>query len=427
MADKNFEKIDDEQAKTTKFFHKIANTIIQDHSLVYCAEGYYEYTNGVYSLRYDMEVRQWIMALVGNRYKSHTANEIIAVIKPKIFKRPEELNSTNLINLKNGMLDLSKSEAEFISHDPKYLSTIQLNIDYDCAAYSPLWYKTINEILHKDDIKTLQEFFGLCLTKDTSYQKALFMVGEGANGKGVITHILERLVGLKNRSCVEIEKLGDDRLVAGLYGKLINISTETSAKGFIHDSIFKTIVVGESIQANPKYKTPFEFTPFCKMIISTNNMPRTNDTSYALYRRMLIIPFERLFKGTSDNKQLRFQLEKELSGILLWAIYGLKRLRENKCFTISDKSEDYQEEYKKENNTVLMFVDECCFLDDDNQVDAGSLYDEYNKWCHKSGYNYPLGKNNFGKELLRQYKGKVEKKKTGSSRKWKGIGVGHLF
>jgi len=403
---KDFTKFSD-PSSGSKFFHKIANSILDEHNLIYCAEEYYEYIHGVYSLRYEMEIKQWIIKAIGDKYKQHTANEILAVIKPKVFKRPEELNAYDSLNFKNGMLDLSKSEESLVPHDSKYLSTMQLDIDYIKDACPMLWDKTLKEILHWEDVLTLQEFFGLCLTRDTTFQKALFLLGEGANGKGVVTHILEQLVGLKNRSVVSIDKLNDDRLVSCLYGKLVNISTETAIKGYIHDSTFKTVVVGESIQANPKYRMPFEFIPFCKMIVSTNDMPRTNDTSYAFHRRMIIIPFDQRFEGEIDNKQLRFQLEKELSGILLWAIYGLKRLRKNKQFSISTKSKELKEEYKRENNTILMFVDECCSIDKTYR-------------CETSG------KGNFGKELLRQFKKQIYRKKIGANRGWQGINVGQF-
>jgi putative DNA primase/helicase len=44
-------------------------------------------------------------------------------------------------------------------------------------------------------IATLQEFYGLCLTREVRYQRALFMVGEGRNGKSTALFILESIVG----------------------------------------------------------------------------------------------------------------------------------------------------------------------------------------------------------------------------------------
>ena len=423
MIEKGFKsKMASEPTKAAKFHHRIAEKIMSGHTLIYCVQNFYEYSEGLYIQKYDPEIHQWMMAIIKEKYTRHVANEIISILKNKCFIRPERINYTDLINLKNGMLDLSNSEPKLLKHDSKYLSTIQLDINYVEEACPFLWDKTLKEILHWEDVKTIQEFFGLCLTKNTTFQKALFMVGEGSNGKGVITHVLERLVGLNNRSCIPIEKLSDEKLIGGLYEKLINISTETTAKGFIHDSTFKTVVAGESIHANPKYKIPFEFTPFCKMIITTNNMPKTNDTSYAFFRRMIIIPFERQFSEEEQNKQLRYELEEELSGILLWAVSGLMRLRKNKCFTVSDRNKKQQKEYQKSNNPVLLFVEECCYIEINAFVGINLLYEKYSNFCKNSNYR-ALGKNNFSKEVKRQFKELVnnDNKKLGN-RVWEGIG-----
>ena len=46
-------------------------------------------------------------------------------------------------------------------------------------------------------IETLQ-IFGLCLTGDTSHQKAFLIVGPKRSGKGTIARVLNRLVGAAN-------------------------------------------------------------------------------------------------------------------------------------------------------------------------------------------------------------------------------------
>jgi P4 family phage/plasmid primase-like protien len=413
----------------TKLNHKVVEKILSEHILINCIQDFYEYINGVYILKHISEIHHWIMDIIGEKRSCHIAKEIISILEHKCFVYPEKVNASNMANLKNCMLNL-KPEPEhdpnyfskiITKHDPKYLSTIQLDINYDSEAYPTLWLKTLGEILNDEkDIMTLQEFFGLCLTKEVWPQKALFLVGEGANGKSVVTYILERLVGLSNRSCIPIEKFGDERLLASLYGKLVNICSETSAKGYIYDSNIKAIISGESISVHPKYKKEFDFSPFCKLIVTTNNLPKIEDKTNGFYRRFEIIRFDREFAEHEQNKSLKYQLEEELSGILLWAISGLRRLRKNKFFTVSDKSIDYKTEYKKSNNYVILFVEECCQLAKSLDIDKNYIYEEYDKWCDKSGYK-ALGKNNFGKELLKQYKNDIFNIPESRPRKWGGI------
>jgi len=66
-------------------------------------------------------------------------------------------------------------------------------------------------------------------------------------------------------------------------------------------------------------------------------MPRVNDKTYAFYRRLLILKFNRQFQGNYDNKNLKYELLKEIDGIFLWCIEGLRNLRQNGDFKPTDE------------------------------------------------------------------------------------------
>jgi len=367
------------------------------------------------------------------------------------------INSVSFLNVKNGLYDVDNMR--LILHTPQVYSINQLNVTYRNNAQCPLWVKTLREIFEDDSarIMLLQEYFGYCLTRDTDYEKSLFLFGEGANGKSVVLYVLEELIGRENCSSIPLEKFNDMHYVARLRDKLVNISLETNAKADVYDNMFKAIVTGDTIAADEKYGQPFQFKPYCKLLFSTNNMPRVKDKTEGYFRRLLVLPFNQQFtvnpvrngrfRGTVDggikppltslylpptgangvsngvnerDPKLKYKIAgSELDGIFLWALNGLKCLRERGYFEESASMLAVKKEYRKENNNVIIFADEMCVIDVHAEVKKDELYQVYHDWCFASGYK-ALRKIAFGRELQRQYEF-VADARSSYERRWEGV------
>jgi hypothetical protein len=84
---------------------------------------------------------------------------------------------------------------------PRFFAPYALEFDYRPDAPSPTeWLNFLHSLWGNDTqtIETLQEWFGYCITPDTSQHKILLLVGPPRSGKGVITRVLRRLVGVEN-------------------------------------------------------------------------------------------------------------------------------------------------------------------------------------------------------------------------------------
>jgi len=106
----------------------------------------------------------------------------------------------------------------------------------------------------------------------------------------------------------------------------------------------------------------------------------------------------------------------ELSGIFVWALEGLKRLRERGHFYIPRTVETEINEYRKENNSVIQFVQEHCCLEKGARCPKDFLYSSYYSSC-RSGGAYPLSKYNFGKYLKKAYP-QIEEARDARERYW---------
>ena len=62
------------------------------------------------------------------------------------------------------------------------------------------WYEFLHQLFDGDleSLDLLQEWFGYCLTGDTSQQKMLLIVGPKRSGKGTLARVLAKLIGAGN-------------------------------------------------------------------------------------------------------------------------------------------------------------------------------------------------------------------------------------
>jgi putative DNA primase/helicase len=224
------------------------------------------------------------------------------------------------------------------------------------------------------------------------------MVGGGGNGKSLLLSILTRLAGNGNVSHAYMERLKEKVVRAELEGKLINISPEMSADATISDGHLKSIVAGDIIEAERKYKPSFSFKPFVRLIGATNNLPRLLDLTDGFARRAIVLSFNRQFLGAECDPNLEGKLLTELSGIFGWAVEGLKELRAAGQFVIPPSSIAALAQYKAEADTVGMFATECIVKVDAGGLKPSDIYAGYREWCNKSGFS-PMNAIRFGRRL----------------------------
>ncbi len=397
-----------------------ADIILKNHELIYCANEFYKYEDGYYRQIQELNICMWIKRLLSLAFTKNRSNEIIHCLKTETLIDLDELNHSDFLNVRNGMLDLNNFE--LLPHKKEYRSTIRLNVDYDKTIKCPKWEAVLLDMFegNKTKVSALQEYFGLCLTKSTEYEKSLFLTGGGSNGKSVVLYVLCEILGRQNYSAIPMELFEKSHYIASLFGKLANISIETDSKSRVYDSMFKAIVSGDPIEADRKYQSSFVFRPFCKLIFALNKLPRVDDKTVAFFRRLLIINFGKQYSEEEQDKRLKYDLVRdELSGIFIWALEGLKRLRKRGNFQIDMNMHNDVLLYQQENNNVLVFVDEKCDFQAGARTYIKDLYESYKDWCLSDGYK-PSSKKNFVKEIDKNFKN-VKKDRTRDGRQLEGI------
>lgn len=200
---------------------------------------------------------------------------------------------------------------------------------------------------------------------------------------------LTHLVHKDNVSNVALNELQKNFYRATLYGKSLNIASETEfgSKKF-NTQYFKAITGQDRINADFKNKQVFSFDPTVKLVISMNNFPMTNDNTNGYYRRVDFLPFTRQFSEEEQDRTLKDKvIQNEMPGIFNLALRGLNQLRANEFdFSPCAESDKVLKAYKAELNPMILFFDECIEKTSDitHQSDRKSIVERYYKWVDEN-------------------------------------------
>jgi len=305
-----------------------------------------------------------------------------------------DLHKYNWLALQNGILDIDRVVAGqplgecLLNHTSDWLSKTALNFAFPTVeddGKCEHWLRFLAEVLQgdQDRIAVVQEMFGYCFFRSTKLEKFFILQGNGSNGKSTILAILEMLLGPENVSTLSMDQLADPRLRYHLYGATANICSDLPEMDRVEEGLLKRVTSGEPIVCDRKYKDSVQFVPTCKLIFSTNPLPRFGDTSLAIWRRMLLIPFEYMVPPDKVDVDLKKKLVVELPGILLWALQGTVRLHQNERFTLSAKCQQANVAHRTTCFPVYAFLTEC--TEQTGIVRTRDLWNAYRRWCKAFG------------------------------------------
>jgi P4 family phage/plasmid primase-like protien len=293
------------------------------------------------------------------------------------------------MNFKNGILDLATMQ--LMPHSSDYGFRYVLDYDYDPEAAAPRFETFMREIMmdRQDLIDVLMEYAGYCFSNDPCWiQTALIMTGEGANGKSTLMNVWRALAGPENYASLTLTDLKAETNRYQLDGRLFNLAEETPTAAMADSSLFKNLTGGGQTTVKMLYKQPYTITNKCKFVFACNELPRTKDTTKGFLRRLLIVPFERIFEGKDRDSFIEKKLMAELPGIFNLVIRGYKRLKEQDKFTDSQAIKRELEEYKYSLDTVATWHRdhvECEGKESPHYAVMAKMYSSYSFYCESRG------------------------------------------
>lgn len=386
-------------------YEKLANYLIREHNVIKINDNLHIYKNGYYTSSTD-EIERIMLQYIVNS----TRTPRLETMRYLELKAEEtSLDTPTLISVKNGVLNLETNQ--LLEFTPDYKIKNKISINYNPGSYSEVMDKTLNKICCNDNQlrMLIEEMIGYTLFRRNELGKCFILTGSGANGKSTLLDVIKRLIGKENISSVALNELNDRFRTFQLEGKLANIGDDIS-NGYIEDnSTFKKLVTGETVNVERKGKDPFDFENYSKLIFSCNEIPRINDLSDGLKRRIIFIPFNAKF-SKSDKDYDPFIIDKLMSNealeyLLKISLEGLNRILYNRSFTTPKSVNDTWEDYEKRNNPIIGFLEEGK-IDNESSKD---VYLQYQTYCSENGLKH-LSRIAFSREICKHgYKTKQVK------------------
>lgn len=417
--------------------YRTADHILEKHSIITTRdnETIMLYDSGYYHNSAEPTIKQEMLSVWGENLTVKDINETIkALIIPQTYVNREELNyDINLTCIKNGTLNLQTGE--LLPHDKKHKFTFQIPITYDSEATCPNIDHFLDEICQdKADKETIYEIIAYCLHRDYPAAKVFVLLGGGRNGKSTLINLIKAFLGEDNIRGLSMHQLEHDTYAKShLFGRHANLNPDVGNKQIHTSGAIKQLTGGDMIDTNVKHKDYFRFKNFSKLIFASNELPRSDDSSYAWMSRWIFLKFPHNFDGQpcmychithEVDKELLDKLttDYEMSGLLNKVISALIRLKINNWnFTLSEYVRNMEREYSRLSDPIRAFLEDMVIEDPNERTDKSSMYSAYGIYVQGIGDN-PVSSNHFT-QRMKQYLPNVQESRSGNKKYWVGVSL----
>ena len=392
-----------------KFLHDaFGDYLIRKYNIIKIEKRLYMYKEGSY-ISCEDALGTIIVNLIPN-LSLNKKREVKDYIKDKCEEKEEA--PEQIICVKNGLINVKT--LEFKSHTPDIVTRNKINLNYyEYTKNADIDTIMDNLAVHDKEVVTLlYEMIGYCLYRGMPFQKVFILVGNGANGKSTLLNMITKLLGEENVSHVDLKEIVTNRFgKSELYGKLANIADDCSGN-YLEDISAMKRITGESYTSIEfKNQNSFSTKINTKTILSYNTIPRMNDTTDGLSRRLVIIPLNAVFKKGLPNYDPyiseKLKKEENLEYVLYQSIKAINKVLTRQEFTIPKQVQERTNEYLRENNPVLNFIYDIYENDSLEEIPCNEVYEAFNCWKIENGLKTDMSMTRFG----------IEMKKLGYERK----------
>lgn len=332
-------------------------------------------------------------------------------ISDAFWKQQHLLNFRNgVLNIRNGSFTADRSKCIF-----DYV--IDANFISNCTEKNaPNFEKLIDSSAGSENKECILRSTGYAISSLTDAKSAIFVTGPSNGGKSTYLRVVASAVSPELVSNVSFSQMTDPHYTMQYLGKRMNISYDNSAKPVDHEDIFKSITSCEEITGRELYESPVKFIPTLKLIYASNFSFNFKHPDEALYKRMIIIPFEHSVPPEKQDKQLYDKLMKERDVIFSLAAKSLRPLIESGYdFKMSDKGKDYLANRIAMIHSAEDFLDDKTVCSENGSVPSAILFSHYEEWCKDNALK-PIPRPEFMEHVL-AYSPKIVRKKIGPREK----------
>jgi putative DNA primase/helicase len=278
-----------------------------------------------------------------------------------------------------------------------YQTDLILDFSFIAGARSVLWERVLSQTIPDvDSRESFQKFCGAFLIdrSEMSIEYMCYLIGDGRNGKSVITGAIAKMFGdslISNFSPQELFSDSDKKFNrASLVGKIANFSDDVKTSDF-SGGMFKQFVSGHKINARKPFEGNFELSDLPYLVCCVNQRPTTTDESFGHFRRLLPILCPNKVAAENVDTRLGYKLSQPevKAAIFNWINEGRRKLIEaGGKISLPIAIHEEVERQKIYANSVKHWIYDSGFevvpypaVDDDGWLSFGELYKTYRRWC----------------------------------------------
>jgi len=234
-----------------------------------------------------------------------------------------------ILSVGNGTLELGAAGAKLREHRRDDRLTRVARAEYQEQATGPAWARFVREVMPDPDVRAyVQRLAGYALIGGNPHRLLVVLLGPTSTGKSTllesVVHALGDHAGAFDLGLFRASKDGGAPradLVDALPRRLI-VTTEASDRWELHGDAIKRITGNDTQKARTLYaRTSVERRPAFLPIIATNSAPRILGADTALWRRLVVIPFDATVANEDEHLGERMRTE-ESAAVMRWMVDG---------------------------------------------------------------------------------------------------------
>lgn len=321
---------------------------------------------------------------------------VVAHLRGIVEHRGAFANRGHQVHCQNGVMRLSGDKFEFVRFSPTFYSRNRSPIAYDPKAICPRFLnELVRPAVHPEDVLLLQKLAGQCLLGDNLTQRLLILDGLPGRGKSQYANSLQSLVGGENVTQLRTQHLGERFETFRFLRRTLLVGVDVQAdflstKGA---SVIKGLVGGDWFDAEQKGGTgSFRLQGKFNITVTSNSRLRVRlegDVG-AWRRRLLIVRFE----APPPAKQVpdfgAVLIREEGSGILNWALEGLKLLlkdvEEFGDIRLTPRQRQVVDSLLAESDSLRHFLQSRLERNPDSDLTTQEIVQAYAEHCPEEGW-----------------------------------------
>lgn len=391
---------------TGSILNDIAEEVIAKHNIISYSDNYYLWNNHYYQRISETDIERLIHFDVSKALNQAKRNEIISFIRIKTQVSMTELDKEyTKIACQNGVINLA--DCSISDGNLTEYNTVAIPHKYNLDAKS----ERINDFMlmlaggNLVKMEFLYQVIGYCLLKKNIFEKFFIFIGEGQTGKSTFINLIRKLLGEENCCDIKLQQYNNEYYLIKSVGKLVAFDGDAGETKKLEDAgVFKDFISGNTVNARQIRKEVTTFKPFAKTIICANKLPKINDDSSGLYRRMIIVELNNVIPEEKKDPQFLFKVtEEDYEYLLIKAVYAVHKLLQDKRFIINQSESAILNMFRCRQSPINEWLYDCEIAAKD--IDGAScitLYNNYTMWCGANGYSKFMTSFNF-KETICQY------------------------